>query len=261
MDEKIAAEETWDEIPFDDLEDKVGSGEYKHVRIALGYGYGSKDVLDEILEKVESGEYNNHDVLNKGKEEFERGPQVMLWFLDKLYATMTAYKITGDEIKYDRVRFLYRDLLDVFGYDDTKRWKFGPVFRRKKTDSPEFKETENPIIDKEKYVEPKNEEEMNLLELAEKYPEISVTIRLGDLIEANEMLIKRAKEELEQLITDQNTETYPTREKVREILGVSSATLWRWAQSGYLKPLNCGGKRRYRMSDVRRILEGGKPEN
>lgn len=257
MDEKIAAEETWDEIPFDELEDKVDSGEYKHVQISLGYG--SKDVLDEILEKVESGEYTHHDVLRKGKEEFDGGS--LVWFLDKLYATMTACKIIGDEIKYKRVRYVYWDLLDVYGYDDTERWKFGPVFRKKKTDSPEFQEAENPNIDKEKYVEPKNEDEMNLIELAEKYPDISVTIRLGDLIEANEMLIKRAKEELEQLITDQNTETYPTREKVMEILDVSAPTLWRWAKSGYLKPLNCGGKRRYRMSDVRRILEGGKPEN
>lgn len=97
---------------------------------------------------------------------------------------------------------------------------------------------------------------MDLLELARQYPDISVTIRLGDLIDANTILIQDAKRELEQLITDQNTETYPTREKVMEILGVSSVTLWRWAKIGYLKPLNCGGKRRYRMSDVRRILEG-----
>lgn len=114
---------------------------------------------------------------------------------------------------------------------------------------------ESPTVNK-KYVEPKNEDEMNLIELAEKYPDISVTIRLGDLIEANTILIQETKRELEQIIADQNTETYPSREKVMEILGVSSATLWRWNKMGYLSPLNVGGKRRYRMSDVRRILEG-----
>ena len=36
------------------------------------------------------------------------------------------------------------------------------------------------------------------------------------------------------------------------------ATLWRWAKVGYLVPINVGGKRRYRMSDVKRILEGDK---
>ena len=71
------------------------------------------------------------------------------------------------------------------------------------------------------------------------------------------MLIADTKRELEQMITDQNTETYPSREKVREMLGVSDSTLWRWAKEGYLVPLNVGGKRRYKMSDVKQILKGG----
>ena len=85
---------------------------------------------------------------------------------------------------------------------------------------------------------------------------MQVTITLGELIEANTMLILDTKRELEQLITDQNAETYPSREKVMEMLDVSQSTLWRWQKSGYLVPLNVGGKRRYRMSDVRHILEG-----
>lgn len=96
----------------------------------------------------------------------------------------------------------------------------------------------------------------NIIQLAKEFPNVTITIKLSDLVEANTILIHETKRELEQLITDQNTETYPTREKVMEILGVSSATLWRWAKIGYLSPLNVGGKRRYRMSDVRRILEG-----
>lgn len=83
-----------------------------------------------------------------------------------------------------------------------------------------------------------------------------MTISLGDLVEANTLLIAEAKNELEQMITDQNTETYPSREKVMEMLDVSETTLWRWAKIGYLTPLSIGGKRRYRMSDVKRILEG-----
>ena len=45
-----------------------------------------------------------------------------------------------------------------------------------------------------------------------------------------------------------------------EMLDVSQSTLWRWQKAGYLVPLNVGGKRRYRMSDVRRILEGDAQE-
>ena len=85
-----------------------------------------------------------------------------------------------------------------------------------------------------------------------------VSVKLSDLVEANTLLIAEAKNELEQMIADQNAETYPSREKVMEMLGVCEATLWRWAKNGYLVPLNVGGKRRYRMSDVKRILKGEK---
>jgi len=96
----------------------------------------------------------------------------------------------------------------------------------------------------------------DLIMLAKECPNLTVSIKLSELVEANSLLIQETKRELEQLITDQNTETYPSREKVMELLDVSSATLWRWDKMGYLHPLNVGGKRRYRMSDVRRILEG-----
>ena len=96
----------------------------------------------------------------------------------------------------------------------------------------------------------------NLVQLAKDCPDLVVSIKLGDLMEANTILIADTKRELEQLITDQNAETYPSRDKVMELLGVCEATLWRWAKNGYLVPLNVGGKRRYRMSDVKRILEG-----
>ncbi len=96
----------------------------------------------------------------------------------------------------------------------------------------------------------------NLVTLAKECPGLQVTITLGDLIEANTMLIADTKKELEQLITDQNAETYPSREKVMEMLDVSQSTLWRWQKAGYLVPLNVGGKRRYKMSDVKRILAG-----
>lgn len=96
----------------------------------------------------------------------------------------------------------------------------------------------------------------DLIMLAKECPDLTVSIKLSELVEANTLLIQETKRELEQIICDQHTETYPSREKVMEILDVSSATLWRWDKIGYLSPLNVGGKRRYRMSDVRRILEG-----
>jgi len=93
-----------------------------------------------------------------------------------------------------------------------------------------------------------------LLELAEENRNIVVSISLADLIECNEALIRRAKAELEQQVTDAAAETYPSVAKVAEILDVNKTTLWRWAKSGYLVPIEVGGKRRYRMSDVQQIL-------
>lgn len=97
----------------------------------------------------------------------------------------------------------------------------------------------------------------SLIELAKQCPELTVSIKVHDLVEGLNILIGNVKSELEQTISDQQAETYPSRDKVMEILGVSSATLWRWHKSGYLVPLNVGGKRRYRMSDIQKLLKGG----
>ena len=100
--------------------------------------------------------------------------------------------------------------------------------------------------------------EANLIELAKACPEAIISVKVGDLIEANEALVARTKEQLEQIITDQTAETYPSRQKVAEILDVDLSTLHRWAKRGLLVPIEIGGKRRYRMSDVRRMLNNGK---
>jgi len=98
----------------------------------------------------------------------------------------------------------------------------------------------------------------NLIQAAKECPDLVVSIKLGDLMEANTLLIANVKSELEQTIADQNAETYLSRDKVKEILEIGDTTLWRWQKSGYLVPINVGGKRRFRKSDINRILEGEK---
>lgn len=103
--------------------------------------------------------------------------------------------------------------------------------------------------------------EKNLIELAKACPDLIVQIRLGDLLEANRQLIAEARQELEQEIADSKAETYISREKVMEITGKSSTTIWRWQNEKYLVPASTvGGTYRYRMSDVRRIMEGDSPQ-
>lgn len=104
-------------------------------------------------------------------------------------------------------------------------------------------------------------EHTNLLTLAREYPNLTISIKLGDLIEANETLIKLTRKELEQQITDANTETYPSAEQVAKILDVDKTTLWRWAKRGVLEPIKIGGKNRYKMSDIKQILGENKNGN
>ena len=99
---------------------------------------------------------------------------------------------------------------------------------------------------------------LDLTKIAKECPGLKVEITISDLIETNMLLIAEVKRELEQTIADEKAETYLSREKVAEILEVSKGTLWRWQKLNYLVPIMVGGKRRYRRSDVKRILEGDK---
>lgn len=43
--------------------------------------------------------------------------------------------------------------------------------------------------------------------------------------------------------------------QVTELLDVDNSTLWRWRQSGYLLPIKVGGKIRYKLSVIEKILQ------
>ena len=82
-----------------------------------------------------------------------------------------------------------------------------------------------------------------------------MSIRLGDLIEANQSLVEEALMRLEKSVAESRTEIYLSRTKVMEMLEeVASATLWRWQKCGYLVPVSVGGKKRYRLSDIQQLL-------
>ena len=100
----------------------------------------------------------------------------------------------------------------------------------------------------------------NIVELAKQCPDVIISLKVGELIEVVDYCVNKTRKDLEQQITDANTETYPTPKQVAEILNVDVSTLWRWRKQGYLVPIGVGGKRKYRMSDVKQILNGG-PES
>jgi hypothetical protein len=52
-------------------------------------------------------------------------------------------------------------------------------------------------------------------------------------------------------------EEYLTRRQAAEMLDVDLSTLWRYDKQGYLCPVYIGGKRKYKLSDINRILGKG----
>ncbi len=101
---------------------------------------------------------------------------------------------------------------------------------------------------------------VNLLELAKEAPNITVSVGLADLCAWHKEMIEDTKRELEEQIAEQKAETHVSPKRAAEIFDVNLSTLHRWKEKEYLLPVEVGGKRRYKMSDINRILEGGRKE-
>lgn len=95
---------------------------------------------------------------------------------------------------------------------------------------------------------------MNVQELIQATPNVSITIGANDLMGCLRLAIKEAKEEWEAAITAKETETYVSVADASIQLHVDKSTLWRWAKTGYLEPVEVGGKRLYKQSDINNIL-------
>jgi len=99
---------------------------------------------------------------------------------------------------------------------------------------------------------------MNLQEIIKTGANLSVSIGINDLREWHKEVIADTRRELEEIVISEKAETYPTVKQVGEILNVDHSTLWRWDKKGYLKTIEFGGGRRYKMSDVKAIMNGGR---
>ena len=95
---------------------------------------------------------------------------------------------------------------------------------------------------------------MSIQEIIQSGANISITIGTNDLLQFANHLIKSAKEELENTIIAKQKETYVKPDEASRQLHVDRSTLWRWNKIGYLTPVEVGGKRLYKQSDIDRIL-------
>jgi len=99
-----------------------------------------------------------------------------------------------------------------------------------------------------------NEKSFQLVELASSCPGLMVTVKCSDLIEAFRLVVDETKLQREQVSSDQTTETYLTEEDVKQLLGVSHSTLWRWQKLEYLSPVKIGRKNRYKKSEIEALI-------
>lgn len=100
---------------------------------------------------------------------------------------------------------------------------------------------------------------ITLLEAAKQCPEMTVSIKLGELVEAARTIVAETIQ-AEAAAAPKDDEVYLSRNEVMEIFGVSSTTLWRWSRD-YLVPEKIGNSVRYRMSDIQKRMEESKHVN
>ena len=93
---------------------------------------------------------------------------------------------------------------------------------------------------------------MNINELINTDANISVVVSVADLKEFALCVVTEAMAAME----EKTEERYLTPDDVADMVGVSKNTLWRWEKEKYLIPIKVGRKSRYKLSDVKSILEG-----
>ena len=99
---------------------------------------------------------------------------------------------------------------------------------------------------------------MSINEILKTGVNLTVSVGIGELMEWHREVIADTRRELEEIVLSDKAETYPTVKQVSEMLNVDTVTLWRWNKKGYLKTIEFGGGRRYKMSEVKAILNGGR---
>ena len=99
---------------------------------------------------------------------------------------------------------------------------------------------------------------MNINEVLKTGQNFTVSIGINDLREWHKEVISSTKKEMEELVLSDKAESYPTIKQVSEMLNVHPTSLWRWDKKGYLKTIEFGGGRRYKMSEVKALMNGGR---
>jgi hypothetical protein len=83
-------------------------------------------------------------------------------------------------------------------------------------------------------------------------PNVTISVTSEQLLTFANQLLSGAREIYEKV---EEPEQYITRKQAAKMLDVDLSTLWRWdTQLNYLHPIEVGGKRKYKLSDINKIL-------
>ena len=92
-----------------------------------------------------------------------------------------------------------------------------------------------------------------LLQIAESYPEMTINVKLSDLLEAFKTIADEIYMTRMQEVEEQKKDVLITREEALKQLRVSETTLWRWGKEGYLCPVMHGARVKYYQSDIDKL--------
>ena len=99
---------------------------------------------------------------------------------------------------------------------------------------------------------------MKLNDLVEHGADITVAIKIGDLLLFADNLIQRAKNELATPPATVNEDKLVTADELCRMLNIKKPTLYKWQRQGYIAPVHIGGRSFYRHSDISEINKGCK---
>ncbi len=98
-----------------------------------------------------------------------------------------------------------------------------------------------------------DEKNIQLIELAERYPNLTISVKCSDLLEAFRSIIEENKLQSDKIAKEESVETLLNEEEVKKTLEVSHSTLYRWHKAEYLVPVKIGRKVRYKKSEIEEI--------
>jgi len=95
---------------------------------------------------------------------------------------------------------------------------------------------------------------MNLQELISENPQVSITVKGEDLAD----FARTVADEAAEAVLQRQDEKLYTRAEIIEKLGVSEATIWRWAKSGILTSRRIGNRVYFPENSIKDLIKNGR---